>query len=590
MFGRDGTGRRLGQERLVPGLPITVRALMAGSVVVLIAVVWIANTLLTARFVEATRQRAELLQSLYAGAIISELQRNSVVLLLLSRDPTLIGALQASDFSASSQRLISFVDEIGAASITLLDMDGQTVAATDKEELGTGYFDAPFFTEAIDTSDTVFTLTPTAAGTYQASFSRTVRDGVRPLGVLQVEVDLDQFESRWRGTTAAVVVTDAGGTVIISTEPRWRGKPLDEALAGLSVPTALERALQTTGAFRPGNDEGYFSGSALMQMEARVPFRGWSLVSFTSYESVRERVNGVLALIITVFALLQALAFYLLSRRATLRSVLFQRESAALRQLNDRLSAEIAERKRVQEELKETEQSLAQSSKLAALGEMSAAVSHELNQPLAAMKTYLAGAKLLLQRRRPDEALSSFQRIDDLIERMGAITRQLKSYARKGDQAFETFDMRDAVGAAVDLMEPQLRQNRVRLTQAVPPQPVWVQADRLRLEQVVINLVRNAVDAMKEAEERELEMLLSHGDDAVLTVRDTGHGIDDPDQLFEPFYTTKDAGEGTGLGLAISSGIVKDFSGRLTARNSSRGGAVFEVRLPCLDKRVDAAE
>ncbi|UWQ23024.1 sensor histidine kinase [Jannaschia sp. W003] len=564
--------------------------MIAVSLAVLVAVVWIANAFLTERFVEATRQRAELRQSLYAGAILSELQRNSVVPLLLARDPTLITALQARDFSASSQRLISFVDEIGSAALTLMDTEGRVVAATDRAELGASYGDAPFFAEAIRGSDTVFTLNPTPGGAYQASFSREVRDGATSLGVIQVEVDLAQFERRWRGTTAAVVVTDASGRVIISTEPRWRGQALGQALASLSVPTALERALQSAGAFGPGVDEGFFSSTALMQLETRVPFRGWRLVSFTSYESVRERVNGVLALIITVFALLLALGFYLLNRRATMRSLGFQRESAALRALNDRLSAEIAERRRVEEELKVTEQSLAQSSKLAALGEMSAAVSHELNQPLAAMKTYLAGAKLLLQRRRPDEALSSFQRIDDLIERMGAITRQLKSYARKGDQAFERFDMRDAVAAALALMEPQLRQHKVRLTQAVPNHPVWIEADRLRLEQVVINLVRNALDAMLGAEERELEMLLSHGDEAVLTVRDTGHGITDREQLFEPFYTTKAPGEGTGLGLAISSGIVKDMGGRLTARNSTRGGAVFEVRLPCVDKRVDAAE
>ena len=129
-----------------------------------------------------------------------------------------------------------------------------------------------------------------------------------------------------------------------------------------------------------------------------MPFRGWRLVTFTAYDSVRERVNGVLALEIMGFAILLALTFYLLSRRAWSQSVFFQRESAELRLLNARLQREIAERERVQKDLAVAEQTLAQSSKLAALGEMSAAVSHELNQPLAAMKTYLAGARLLLQR------------------------------------------------------------------------------------------------------------------------------------------------------------------------------------------------
>jgi two-component system C4-dicarboxylate transport sensor histidine kinase DctB len=236
------------------------------------------------------------------------------------------------------------------------------------------------------------------------------------------------------------------------------------------------------------------------------------------------------------------------------------------------------------------EQTLAQSSKLAALGEMSAAVSHELNQPLAAMKTYLAGARLLLKRKRPDEALASFQRIDDLIERMGAITRQLKSYARKGGDAFEPFDLRAAVSSALAMMEPQLKTRKVKIERTLPRTPVRVTGDRLRIEQVVINLFRNALDATKDVAEPTIAVVLTQGSQAVLTVRDNGHGIKDLVNLFEPFYTTKAPGDGVGLGLAISSGIVNDHGGRLTARNAQGGGAVFEMALPILARDVEAAE
>jgi two-component system C4-dicarboxylate transport sensor histidine kinase DctB len=290
------------------------------------------------------------------------------------------------------------------------------------------------------------------------------------------------------------------------------------------------------------------------------------------------------------FAILMAFTFYLLSRRAWSRSLSFQRESAELRMLNARLQREIAEREKVQKDLEVAELTLAQSSKLAALGEMSAAVSHELNQPLAAMKTYLAGARLLLQRKRPDEALSSFQRIDDLIERMGAITRQLKSYARKGGEAFEEVDLRACVSSALAMMEPQLKARVVKISRGIPRQPVLVMADRIRLEQVIINLLRNALDATKDVKGPQIDILLSAGETATLTVRDNGHGITDLDNLFEPFYTTKRPGEGVGLGLAISSGIVTDLGGRLTARNGEGGGAVFEVQLPILGNKQEAAE
>ena len=226
------------------------------------------------------------------------------------------------------------------------------------------------------------------------------------------------------------------------------------------------------------------------------------------------------------------------------------------------------------------EQSLAQSSKLAALGEMSAAVSHELNQPLAAMKTYLAGARLLLDRKRPDEALNSFQRMDDLIGRMGAITRQLKSYARKGGEDFVPVDVCAAVRATLDIMSPQLSARQVLVTCPLPDDAVLVFGDQLRLEQVFVNLLRNALDATITTPQPEIEILLVVGEWVTLTVRDNGDGIGDLEGLFEPFYTTKQPGDGIGLGLAISSGIVDDFGGRLTARNGTTGGAVFEVTLP----------
>ena len=311
------------------------------------------------------------------------------------------------------------------------------------------------------------------------------------------------------------------------------------------------------------------------------------MVSYSTYASVRERVNGVLALEIMAFAIFLALTFYFLSRRAQARSVFFQRESAELRQLNERLQREIAERQRVEKTLEVAEQTLQQSSKLAALGEMSAAVSHELNQPLAAMKTYLAGARLLLTRKRPDEAMSSFQRIDDLINRMGAITKQLKSYAHKGGEEFRPIDVRASVLASVQMMEPQLRQGRLRITTGLPDVPVMVMGDNVRLEQVIINLLRNALDATSHAQDPTVDILLSVGETATLTVRDNGDGIEDLDALFEPFYTTKAPGDGVGLGLAISSGIINDLGGRLTARNAQGQGAVFEISLPLMASEDD---
>jgi two-component system C4-dicarboxylate transport sensor histidine kinase DctB len=555
-----------------------------------IAIVLVTNSWLTDRFSETTRNRAEVRLALYAGNLVSELQRTSVVPLLLSRDPELLQALESGNYTATSQRLMSFQQEIGAASILLVDRDGRTVGATNRNLLGVSHRQAPYFVEAQRTNDTIFSSGGREGGQMDFTYARALTADSRTLGVIVVEADLLKYERSWAGLTDAVLVTDSEGRVILSTEPRWRGLLLDEALAVQDAPSALSRAFQATTDWAGRPPDAYVRGQAVLRVEARVPFRGWRIVAFTALDQVRERVNTILALEIMAFAILLAAAFYLASRRAWSMTNRFRRESAELRLLNSRLQRAIAEREKVRQDLAVAEATLAQSSKLAALGEMSAAVSHELNQPLAAMKTYLAGARLLLQRKRPEEALASFQRIDDLIERMGAITRQLKSYARKGGEAFEEVDVRAALSSALAMMEPQLKARVVRITRTVPRTPVLVLADRLRLEQVLINLLRNALDATKSVAEPRIDLTVTQTDAVRMTVRDNGHGITDLENLFEPFYTTKKPGEGVGLGLAISSGIVNDLGGRLTARNAEGGGAAFTVELPLPTQDIQAAE
>ena len=577
-------------ETDAPGITWRVKLVVALLVVLAVAVVLGTNRWLSERFTEVTRNRAELRLALYSGNMISELQRNSVVPLLLARDPELIGALERKEYSSTSARLISFQQEIGAASILLLDREGRVVGATNRHQIGENFRATPQFVEAQRVNDTIFSVAPRQAFGFDFTYSRALRVENQVVGVIVVAVDLVKYERAWAGLQDAVLVTDSEGKVLLATEPRWRGLALDDALQARDAPSAIRRALQGAADWAQAPPDAYVSGEAVMKTETRVAFRGWRMITFTAYDSVRERVNGVLALEIMGFAILLAVTFYMLSRRAWSQSVSLQRESAELRMLNARLQREIAEREKVQKTLEVAELTLAQSSKLAALGEMSAAVSHELNQPLAAMKTYLAGARLLLQRKRPDEALSSFQRIDDLIDRMGAITRQLKSYARKGGEAFEPVDMRASVSNALAMMEPQLKARVVRITRSVPRAPVMVMADKVRLEQVIINLLRNALDASKDIRTPQIDMILSAGETATLTVRDNGHGLKDLEKVFEPFYTTKKPGEGVGLGLAISSGIVTDLGGRLTARNAEGGGAVFEMQLPILGGEAKAAE
>lgn len=564
-----------------------VRFALLAILIIAVATVFFTNQLLTERFTQSTKQRAQLRLALYSGNLVSELQRNSIVPRLLGSDAELIGALSSKDYQRTSQRLLSLVDEIGAAAILLLDANGRVVAATDRNRLGENQRNSPQFVDAARAAGTVFTTAQQDTGVYDFAYSRRVVANNKSLGVIVVEVDLRKFQSAWAGISDAVIVSAPTGSILLATEKTWLGVPEEDALSRRSAPSSIKRAIQATQDWTVLPAEAYLRGKAVMRQEIRVPFRGWKMVLFTTYGGIRQRVNAVLALEIMGFSIFLALSFYQLSRQTLTRALFFQKESDDLRKLNIRLQREVSERQKVEKNLQVAEQTLAQSSKLAALGEMSAAISHELNQPLAAMRTYLAGAKLLLQRKRPDEALTSFQRIDDLIGRMGAITRQLKSYARKGGEDLIAVDVRSAINGALEIMEPQLKARQISISKTLPIEPVFILGDQLRLEQVMVNLVRNALDATSTIVLPEIEILLLADETAILTVRDNGEGISDLNELFEPFFTTKKPGDGVGLGLAISTGIITDLGGRLVARNGSAAGAVFQVTLPIIKNSVN---
>lgn len=542
-------------------------------------ILWFSNSYLTDRFTEDQRARSLQRATLYTNSISSALQRTAYVPLLLSRDPTLISALQSNDYTNTTQRLISFKEDLAAASIFLMDIDGRIVAGSDRRIIGSRPENPEYFVRALRETETVFE-TPTNDGVVNGFYyARKLQSNNQSIGVIVVEVDLQRQEQIWRSGNTQAVLSDSRGQIMLSTNLDWRKKSLPDLLSSTYRPTASERL------FGGHPEDGpqafvYLNGERLLVSDVKVGFLGWHLSYFASLENVQARVNAIIALELMVLSLLAAFVFFLISRRTAKESVQIQAESQDLRQLNTRLSNEIEQRQRAEKNLETAEQSLEQASKLASLGQMSASVSHELNQPLAAMRTYLAGAKLLMQRNRVAEAVTSFQRIDDLIERMGVITNQLKSHARKGDNDKKVIDMRDCVTAALSLMSPQLGKTQVTIVRNIAENPAKIVGDSVRVEQIIVNLLRNALDAVKTVDNKKITICVEVDDWVRLTVQDNGTGIEDVDALFEPFSTTKKPGEGVGLGLAISAGFATDMGGKLTGRNATPVGAIFTMTLP----------
>ena len=253
----------------------------------------------------------------------------------------------------------------------------------------------------------------------------------------------------------------------------------------------------------------------------------------------------------------------------------------ALSASNAQLRREVTERQEAEAALKRAQDDLVQAGKLSALGQMSAGISHELNQPLMAIRSFAENATLYLQRGQGEVAGENLTRISDLARRMGRIIQNLRAFSRQESHAAGRVDVVAVLDAVIELTGARLRQEGVELRYDPPADPVWVRGGEVRLGQVFVNLVSNAVDAMATQEHKVLSIAVSLGDPLTVTVRDNGPGIDMPDKVFEPFYSTKEVGtsEGMGLGLSISYGIVQSFGGDIRGGNASGGGALFTVQL-----------
>tara|TARA_R110002167_G_scaffold71329_3_gene201328 strand:- start:4212 stop:6389 length:2178 start_codon:yes stop_codon:yes gene_type:complete len=256
-----------------------------------------------------------------------------------------------------------------------------------------------------------------------------------------------------------------------------------------------------------------------------------------------------------------------------------KRAEHALKQANEALEQRVQERTRA---LHDAQAELIQQSKLAALGTLSTAIAHELNQPLTAIRTSIFSTRLLLERGQYETAEKTLSQIVQMTERMALITQQLKTFAHKRPEKLQQVSIQRTLDQVLPMFDVRLKQEQVRL-QIEGEQPPEVLADQPRLEQVLINLISNALDAMATSESKQLRIVLTQGlEHASIAVCDSGTGLSEQvlEHLFDPFFSTKELGQGLGLGLSISYGIVRDLAGSLSAGNQADGGAVFEITLP----------
>ncbi|WP_197330710.1 sensor histidine kinase [Ralstonia syzygii] len=505
---------------------------------------WGAYALALQRYVAARAEEAGQRTTFYAQNLRGTLARYESLPRLAALEHMLHVALTAPHHRDAVLRRAAnaYLKEVQVAAdltaVYLMDAAGQTLAASNWDQpssfIGRNYAFRPYFVDAM-------------------------REGDQSVGAVAVKINLDSFEATLARSGDTVLLVDRHGVIFLSSVPEWKYRTL--GLLGWQVAVLIDPRDEQRTALVAGASAAFamalaFAVFVALRLRARR----------------HEEQRSARAALREVQRDLEA--------RIAQRTVELTSANAALASKVEALDA-------TQRILRETRDAAVQAGKLAVLGQMAVGITHELNQPLTALTTLSDNANQLAERGRVDEVRGNLAHISQLAHRMGRIVSHIKGFARKGDALRAAVPVEEAIRQALMLVDTRRRQAGVPVAVGPVPPGVAVWANAVRLEQVLVNLIRNAIDATAEAPQPEAASVrvTVDADDALvrITVRDAGPGIAPGvlSHLFEPFFTTKADGQGLGLGLAISLAIVEDFGGRLDGRNADdgAGGAAFVIEL-----------
>ena len=558
-------------------------------------------------------------QARSAGQINAALLRNNLdkfraLPFVLTRDVDVRAALQgasAAQIESLDDKFDTLTRGVGASAIYLLDKTGLAIAASNWREpatfVGVDYQFRPYFKGAVANGYAEHFALGTVSHEAGLYLSRRVDDANGAmLGVIVLKVDFRGLESDWRQSAAPIFVTDEHGVVLLGSVAAWRFDVLAPLAPNLAQ--TLRTSLQFGDApFQPlpltpplslvSTGQLVHANHALPQIPSGAPLLhttlpiaespGWTLHLLSPVQTVMNQAiaNAQLAALLVQGLLAAAIGIVLYRRQrnreragqqaaiqAQLAALVGER-TGQLRELNEQLMDEMDERQRAEARLHTMQDELVQASKLALLGQVAAGVAHEINQPVAAIRAYADNAAEFLRRQDAEAAKENLGTIAALTERIGHITGELRAFSRKAGASIGPTSLNEALDGALLLIGPRARRQGVALVRPPADQDVLVRADRIRLEQVLVNLLQNAMEALEGVSDgRVIVALQDLGTTVQLYVNDNGPGLSDDARarLFTPFYTTKP--EGLGLGLVICRDIVAEFGGDLRASHPGEPG------------------
>ncbi|MBP0482986.1 sensor histidine kinase [Sagittula salina] len=539
----------------------------------------------------AARGQADL--ALAADRLVTGLLRYRATAVLLVDHPVLQALHRGGDPAEAEAFLLASADRTGAALAVYSDRKGRILASSTPgalPELTTRAWFGRAVQGALGSGYDV------DAGSGERSYAQAAPafgpDG-RVRGVLIMVVDLEGIEGEWRGSRPSVFFTGAAGDVIVTNRSEmlfWRWDAARVAMADGQPAEVRRREVAGHDLWRQRLSD-YVPPRAL-HLQQPLPVVGLTARALVDVAPAR-RIAGLQTMVVAVLCLgFGALLWVLALRRRALTAANAALEgrvrarTAELEAANGALRQEVMEREEAEAALRRAQVDLVQAGKLSALGQMSAGISHELNQPLMAIRQFAENGGAFIERGRPDRAGENLARIAALATRAARIIRNLRAFANGESEPMGRVDLGAVLEQAVELTEVRLAAEGVALDCATVT-GVAVRGGEVRLGQVFVNLINNAADAMAEHPEKRIAITVEAGARVVVRVRDTGPGISDPEKVFEPFYSTKEVGGGMGLGLSISYGLVQSFGGNIRGANVS-GGAEFAVELERWSEEVAA--
>ncbi len=534
-------------------------------------------------------EKAEADLELAADRLSTQMQVYQEVAALMADHPALQELETSEQQRAARKVLLDVADKTAAVNVMYLNPEGQVLVAAQpvtQRDMSAH----PAFERAMQGA------LGSAHGVEDASSDRiysyaapSFGDLGQIEGALMVLADVQDVEQTWRGSTDAVFFVDTDGVVFISNRSDlllWRRGQGQQGLMSPEGENVDFASTRIAGYEVWKLNWGRYLPRRALHLTLDLPVIAMTAEMLVDVAPARRLAGLQAAAVAAICFAFGALLFLASERRRTLaeaNTVLESRvaqRTRALTAANSALRHEVAERQEAEAALKQAQADLVQAGKLSALGKMSAGISHELNQPLMAIQQFADNGSAFLERGKGQRAGENLGRISDMAARMARIIKNLRAFARNESEPMGRVDLVQVLNTATELTEARLRDENVALEWVPPKDAVFAWGGEVRLVQVFVNLINNAADAMVDRPTRRILVTLSGGKPIRVSVRDTGPGIEDPDRVFEPFYTTKKVGssEGMGLGLSISYGLVQSFGGDIRGANTDEG-AEFTVEL-----------